>query len=167
VYEKAKGDDIVKERLGPDTLWLKIRDLWPADAPHLAISDLAEWFSAHAYMPKLRDRVVLETSIREALGKFDAAFGYAEDLDAAKGEYRGLIYAKAAPENLSPHGLLVRADVAKQQLAVSSPPWSPSTPRRSAVDPRHQQLVRARQTQSAHLTSRGNRAGSMGRSKST
>ena len=83
VYQKAKGDDVVKERLGRDTLWLKIRDLWPADAPHLAISDLAEWFSARAYLPKLRDRVVLETSIREAIGKFDAAFGYAEDFGSA------------------------------------------------------------------------------------
>jgi hypothetical protein len=118
VYDKDKGDDIVKEKLGSETMWLKLKDLWPAESPHLAISEIAEWFSAHAYLPKLRDRVVLETSIRDAIGKFDAAFGYAERFDAPRGFYDGLIYAKAAPEILSPGGLLVRADVAKQQAAV-------------------------------------------------
>jgi len=120
VYDKAKGDDIVKERLGAETLWLKLKDLWPAESAHLAISEIAEWFSAHAYLPKLRDRVVLETSIRDAIGKFDAAFGYAERFGAAKGVYDGLIYAKAAPEILSTGGLLVRADVAKLQVPIAT-----------------------------------------------
>jgi hypothetical protein len=127
VYEKAKADDIIKERLGPDSLWLKLKDLWLPDAPHLAIDDVVEWFSAHAYMPKLRDRVVLETSIRDAIGKFDAPFGYAEGFDRTTGEYAGLIYAKSAPEILSPHGLLVHAEVAKEQLASKplAPPVGP------------------------------------------
>ena len=34
----------------------------------------------------------------------------------------GLIYAKTAPEFLSPHGVLVRADIAKQQLAATPAP---------------------------------------------
>ena len=122
VYDKAKADDIVKERLGAESLWLKLKDLWPAETPHLAISEVAEWFSAHAYMPKLRDRVVLETSIREAIGKFDAPFGYAEGFDQAAGRYAGLIFAKAAPEILAPHGLLVRADAAKQQTSFAPVP---------------------------------------------
>ena len=127
VYDKAKADDIVKERLGAESLWLKLKDLWPAETSHLAISEVAEWFSAHAYMPKLRDRVVLETSIREAIGKFDAPFGYAEGFDQAAGRYAGLIYAKAAPESVAPHGLLVRADVAKQQTSfVPVPPPGPA-----------------------------------------
>jgi hypothetical protein len=106
---------------------LKLKDLWPAETPHLPISEVAEWFSAHAYMPKLRDRVVLETSIREAIGKFDAPFGYAEGFDQAAGRYAGLIYAKAAPEILAPHGLLVRVDVAKQQTSsVPVPPLGPA-----------------------------------------
>ena len=36
VYDKAKADDIVKERLGAESLWLKLKDLWPAETPHLA-----------------------------------------------------------------------------------------------------------------------------------
>jgi len=121
VYERAKADGFIKEKLGPETLALSLLKVWPAESPHLAIGEIAEWFSAHAYLPKLRDRVVLESSLREALGKFDAAFGYAERFDAGKGLYEGLIYAKAAPGTLSPGGLLVRAEVAKQQLAATVP----------------------------------------------
>jgi hypothetical protein len=127
VYDKARGDDVIKERLGSESLWLKLKDLWPADAPHLAIAEVAEWFSAHAYMPKLRDLVVLENSIREAIGKFDAPFGYAERFDAATGRYTGLIYARTAPELLTPQGLLVRADVAKE-LSAAKPTMPPPGP---------------------------------------
>ena len=31
VYEKARADGIVLEKLGPDTLWLKLRPLWAED----------------------------------------------------------------------------------------------------------------------------------------
>jgi len=106
--------------------------LWPAEASHLAIADVADWFSAHAYVPKLRDRVVLETSIREAIGKFDAQFGYADRFDPATGAYVGLIYAKAAPETFPPTALLVRAEVlAKEKLvpaAVSTSLGDPMSP---------------------------------------
>ncbi len=71
--------------------------------------------------------MVLENSIRKAIGKFDAPFGYAEAFDQATGRYTGLIYAKAAPEILVPHGLLVRAEVAKQQTSsVPVPPQGPA-----------------------------------------
>ena len=104
VYEKARADGVVLEKLGPDTLWLKLRPLWAEDRPHIAISEIADWFASYVYLPKVRDRVVLETSIRDAIGKFDAAFGYAERFDAVKGRYEGLICAKTAPEFLSPRG---------------------------------------------------------------
>jgi hypothetical protein len=60
VYEKARADGVVLEKLGPDTLWLKLRPLWAEDRPHIAISEIADWFASYVYLPKLRDRVVLE-----------------------------------------------------------------------------------------------------------
>jgi hypothetical protein len=57
-------------------------------------------------MLKLRDRVVLETSIRDAKGEFDAPFGYAEGFDETTGEYAGLIYAKAARKSSPRRGSL-------------------------------------------------------------
>lgn len=115
VYEKARADGVVLEKLGPETLGLKLKPLWAEKRPHIPISEIADWFASYVYLPKVRDRVVLETSIRDAIGKFDAAFGYAKRFDAEKGTYEGLIYARSAPDFLSPLGLLVRADVAKLQ----------------------------------------------------
>jgi hypothetical protein len=66
VYEKARADGVVLEKLGPDTFWLKLGPLWAEDRPHIAISEIADWFASYLYLPKVRDRVVLETSIRDA-----------------------------------------------------------------------------------------------------
>jgi hypothetical protein len=46
VYEKARADGVVLEKLGPDTLWLKLRPLWAEDRPHIAISEIADWFAS-------------------------------------------------------------------------------------------------------------------------
>jgi hypothetical protein len=106
VFEKAKADDIVKEKLGSETLGLKLKELWPAETPHLAIADLSDWFSAHPYLPKLKDRVVLDLAIRELVAKFDAPFAYADRFDGVHGIYEGLNYERTAPELLASQGLL-------------------------------------------------------------
>ena len=95
VYDKARGDGLIKEKLGPDALWLHLEPLWPNDRPHLAVAEVAEWFSSYVYLPKLRDRIVLEGAIRDAVAKFDPAFGYAESFDPGLDSYSGLIWAKA------------------------------------------------------------------------
>jgi hypothetical protein len=97
VYEKAsaRGDGIIKEALGGETLATRLAELWPADRPHLPVADVAEWFSTHVYLPKLRDRVVLETAIRDALAELDPKFAYAEGFDRGSGKYEGLLWQKA------------------------------------------------------------------------
>jgi hypothetical protein len=72
VYEKAKNDGIAKERLGPDALWLHLKPLWPEDQHHIPVSEIADWFASYVYLPKLRDRVVLEGAIRDAVGSVAA-----------------------------------------------------------------------------------------------
>jgi uncharacterized protein len=116
VYEKARGDGVVMEKLGPDTLWLKIQPLWPEDRPHLAIGEIADWFASYVYLPKLRDRVVLDQTIQGAVSKLDAKFGYAESFDAPSNSYLGLLYAKTAPDVFSSSALIVRAEVALEHL---------------------------------------------------
>jgi hypothetical protein len=115
VYEKAKGDGIAREKLGPDALWLHLKPLWPEDKPHLAISEVADWFAAYVYLPKLRDRVVLESAIRDAVAKLDPAFGYADGYDEATASYTGLAVAKSPPVMLAASAVIVRADVAFEQ----------------------------------------------------
>ena len=116
VYDKAKGDGIAREKLGPDALALHLKPLWPEEKPHLPIGEVADWFAAYVYLPKLRDRVVLETAIRDAVAKLDPAFGYADGYDEATASYTGLIVAKSPPIMLAPSAVIVRADVAFERI---------------------------------------------------
>lgn len=121
VYDKARGDGIAMEKLGPDSLWSDIRKLWAEDRPHLPIAEIADWFASYAYLPKLRDRVVLEQAIREALAKLDPMFGYAEGFDAVANAYEGLTFAKTAPELFGASAVLVRKEVALERLKAVKP----------------------------------------------
>jgi hypothetical protein len=117
VYDKAKADGIVLEKLGTERLWLALKPIWPEDRLHLSISEVADWFAAYVYLPRLRDRVVLESAIREAVAKLDAQFGYADAFDEATGTYRKLVWAQMPPELLASTAVLVREAEAKQQLS--------------------------------------------------
>jgi hypothetical protein len=126
VYDKAKTDGIALEKLGTERLWLALKPIWPDDRPHLTIGEVAEWFSSYVYLPKLRDGVVLQEAIRDAIAKLDPTFGYADGFDEAAGRYRNLIWAKAPPEIMPSSALLVRAAEALEQLkrdaASTEPP---------------------------------------------
>jgi hypothetical protein len=87
VYDKAKSDSVVREKVGPETLWLHLRPLWAEDRPHLPIAEISDWFASYVYLPKLRDRVVLETALRDAVAKLDPSFGYADGFDEASEAY--------------------------------------------------------------------------------
>ena len=130
VYDKVgpKGDNVAKEKLGPDTLWLNLKPLWPEERPHLSISEIAEWFASYVYLPKLRDRVVLEGAIRDGVGKLDPAFGYADRYDQADDTYSGLAWAKGLPDQLPDTAVLVRASIVLDRLKDE-----PSTQAKGAV----------------------------------
>jgi hypothetical protein len=123
VYDKAsaKGDGIIKEALGGETLATRLAELWPADRPHLPVAEIAEWFATYVYLPKLRDRVVLETAIRDALAKLDPKFAYAEGFDEASDKYSGLLWQKAPFGQILQMALLVRPEVAMAQSRTAAP----------------------------------------------
>jgi uncharacterized protein len=140
VYEKAsaKGDGIIKEVLGGETLATRLAELWPADRPHLPVTEIAEWFATYVYRPKLRDRVVLESAIRDALAKLDPKFAYADAYDAASDKYVGLIWQKAPFGSMPATAILVRPEVAMGQLrpAASMPlPETKPTPLEDGAGP--------------------------------
>jgi predicted AAA+ superfamily ATPase len=116
VYEKVKADGIALEKLGTERLWLALKPIWPDDRPHLAVSEVANWFVSYVYLPKLRDGVVLQTAIRDSVAKLDPTFGYADSFDESAGRYRNLIWAKNPPDIMPPTAVLVRAAEALDQL---------------------------------------------------
>jgi hypothetical protein len=129
VYDKAsaKGDGIIKEALGGETLSTRLTELWPADRPHLSMREIAEWFATYVYLPKLRDRVVLETAIRDALAKLDPKFAYAEGLDEGSGKYAGLLWQKAPIGPMPQSAVLVRPEIAVGQLRAAAPTLQPES----------------------------------------
>jgi hypothetical protein len=138
VYDKAKADGIALEKLGTERLWHALKPIWPHDRPHLTISEIADWFAAYVYLPKVRDKVVLEGSIRDAVGKLDPQFGYADGFDETTGKYRKLIWAKNPPEFASATAMIVReAEVQKQLLeeGIPAPRPEPGSPPGPATQP--------------------------------
>jgi hypothetical protein len=69
--------------------------------------------------------LVLEGAIRDAVGKLDPSFGYADAFEETTGAYVGLAWAKAAPEIFPATALLVRSDVAMEQSGPSSASTDP------------------------------------------
>ncbi len=137
VYDKVKGDGIALEKLGAERLWVALKPIWPADRPHLPISELADWFTSFVYLPKLRDRVVLEIAIRDAVAKLDPQFGYADEFDEANDRYRNLIWAQNPPELPPASAVVVRAAEALTQLreAQAKTPPPGSSPGEKPRDP--------------------------------
>jgi predicted AAA+ superfamily ATPase len=126
VYDKIRADGIVLEKLGAERLGLALKPIWPADRPHLPISEVADWFASYVYLPKLRDRVVLEGAIRDAVAKLDPQFGYADSFDEQIGRYQNLVWAKTPPDLYSPEALLVSAEAASKQVPDPLPRPGPS-----------------------------------------
>jgi hypothetical protein len=127
VYDKGKADGVLQERLGAERLWIALKPIWPEDRPHLPLTEIADWFASYVYLPRLRDRVVLETTIRDAVAKLDPEFGYADSFDEATGLYRNLVWAKNPPELPPATAVLVRAAEARAQSAdrPKAPPQQP------------------------------------------
>lgn len=128
VYDKAKADGIALERLGTDRLWLALKPIWPEDKPHLLISEIVEWFAAYVYLPKVRDRVVLEAAIKDSVGKLDPQFGFADSYDEALGKYQKLIWAKNPPEFMGTTAVLVREAEALEQIKADGKPLQEQAP---------------------------------------
>ncbi len=116
VYDKVKADGMAVETLRSESFRKHIEPLWPEGKPHLAVSELAEWFASYVYLPKLRDRMVLEGGVRDAVGKLDAAFAYADSFDPGLNRYQGLMWQQNPPEIMPTTALLVRADIARKLL---------------------------------------------------
>ena len=165
VYQKISGDGIAIEKLGSERLWHALGPIWPEDRPHLGVSEVAGWFATYVYLPKVRDRVVLETSIRDAVAKLDPLFGYADGYDEVNGQYTKLVWAKNVPEVLPSGAVIVRASAAKAQVAATerrTPPTNVPEASKTISRP-GQGRIRRNRSLKVHVS----RVASMVRSRST
>jgi hypothetical protein len=109
----------------------------------LPVAEIVDWVATFVYLPKLRDRVVLETAIRDALAKLDPKFACAEDFDEGSGKYAGLLWHKAPIGPMPPTALLCDRRIAVAQLRAAAPTPLPESARhrwRTALVPSRRSL---------------------------
>jgi hypothetical protein len=102
--------------------------LW-REANHIDLKRLWEYLAQYLYLPRLKNSEVLLQSVREGVYSMlvQENFGYAEGWDEGKQRYIGLVVFKSITPSLSGQNLLVKPDVATQQLEADKPVNSPTT----------------------------------------
>jgi hypothetical protein len=91
--------------------------LW--ESGHVSVGQLWETLARYPYLPRLRDRLVLQRSVQDGPAGFawtEEGFALAEGYDAASGRYLGLVVGPGGSSGTSPSTLLVRPEVAMAQV---------------------------------------------------
>lgn len=95
--------------------------LWRGD--HVSIKQLCEDFAQYLYLPRLKNRQVLLDAIAQGVSMLQWAedgFAYAQDFDKDRNRYIGLIGGKAITVHPDNTNLVVKANVAANQLKADS-----------------------------------------------
>ena len=116
----------------------QLSTLWD-ERGHISVEELWGYYTDYPYMPRLRDRDVLDTGIRGfSQGHMywqQESFAVADGVDET-GRYLGLVLpTDDKPITVRNTTLLVRPDVAEQQRAQEEPPETDSAA--SAPDSEH------------------------------
>lgn len=122
--KKLKGDELLITALGPTRLRMEIDriPLWRGEAErqnHVALKQLAEDFGRYLYLPRLRDAGVLRSAIHEGVKSLVwqmDSFALADGYDPAKNRYHGLKGGEAVTVAMDGSALLVRPEVADEQM---------------------------------------------------
>jgi len=91
--------------------------LW--ESGHVSVGELWEALARYPYLPRLRDRLVLQRSVQDGPAGFawtEEGFALAEGYDAGSNRYLGLVVGPGGSTGTSPSTLLVRPEVAMAQL---------------------------------------------------
>ena len=89
--------------------------LWSGE-PHLGVKKLWEYLARYCYLSRLYDQDVLVDAIQQGVQRADAPFAYA---DSVSGEgYHGLRLGTTTTIYFNDESVIVRPDVAKQQMAT-------------------------------------------------
>ncbi|HLI14875.1 MAG TPA: Swt1 family HEPN domain-containing protein [Acidimicrobiales bacterium] len=104
-----------------------LASLW--ESGHVSVGELWEALARYPYLPRLRDRLVLERSVQDGPAGFawtEEGFALAEGYDTVSGRYLGLVVGPGGSSGTSPSTLLVRPEVAMAQLRVQEQATSQS-----------------------------------------
>jgi predicted AAA+ superfamily ATPase len=115
--KKLKQDGALASDFGASVLKAALdkAGIWHGD--HVALKDLATWFSSYVYLQRLTSQRALATAVSMGLSNpMTPEFAYAEGLDAKKGGYVGLTLQRTGAVDLDGSGLIVKRDVAERLI---------------------------------------------------
>ena len=125
---KLRSDELLVTSFGATRLRMEMDriPLWRGN--HVAIKQLVDDFGRYLYLPRLKDAAVLLGAVRDGCALLtweQDAFAYAESYDEAAQRYRGLRYGQHIAVTDGDTGLLVRPEVARQQINAEITPPQP------------------------------------------
>ncbi len=117
--KRLRSDESLVTSLGSTILRKHLEDvpLWRGE--HVAVKQLVEDFARYLYLPRLAGPEVLVQAIRDGLALLTwqtDTFAYAESYDEGAARYRGLRGGQVVSLSAESAGVLVRPDVARQQM---------------------------------------------------
>jgi predicted AAA+ superfamily ATPase len=122
--KKLRDKDLLYVSLSPSRLKMELDrvPLWDGNSKsHVAIAELVDYFAKYLYLPRLKAPGLLLNAVQEGI-KFltwsQDSFAYADSYDEESGRYRGLVCGRVVTLGTDiPDALLVRSDIALQQLS--------------------------------------------------
>jgi predicted AAA+ superfamily ATPase len=127
---KLKSDEWLVTSLGSTVLRKHLDDvpLWRGD--HVAVRQLIDDFARYLYLPRLLGPEVLARAVSDGIRLLTwqvDTFAYAESFDESGPRYRGLVCGQAITVPPESDGLLVKPDLARQQLDRYSTETAPAS----------------------------------------
>ncbi len=99
------------------------RVLWREN--HVEIRQLIDDFARYLYLPRLQQSAVVSGAVRDGLALLtweQDSFAFADSFNEAEGRYLGLRGGQQVTiEDTDPPGLLVKSDIARQQMNAEVP----------------------------------------------
>ena len=123
--KKLRNDELLVRGLAPSRLRMELDrvPLWRGD--HVTIKQLVDDFGRYLYLPRLKNSEVLLGAIRDGFALLtweQDAFAYADSYDETAQRYRGLRGAPTIAVTDTDAALLVRPEVARQQIEAETEP---------------------------------------------
>ena len=122
--KKLKGDELLVTGFAATRLRMELDrvPLWRGD--HVSIKQIVEDFARYLYLPRVSDSTVLLNAISDGIALLtweQDAYAFADSFDDETKRYRGLRGGQVVslPDSDAP-GLLVKSDIARQQLDAES-----------------------------------------------
>lgn len=145
---KLKNDEVLAVKFSATRLRMELDDipLWRGN--HVAVSQIVEDFATHLYLTKMQNPEVIGRAVIDGIRLLTwekDGFGYADSFDETAKRYRGLRAGQdLLDDTWSLDGLLVRPEVAREQLdaevqvSTSDTPGKSSPPVAPATSPDHE-----------------------------